>query len=67
MPLCFAKHSGFGGYDYTQWNHGVRVFDVHQANLDAAGVQTHIRFLTGEEVSASCVRLTVLLLFSAHC
>lgn len=49
VPLCFAKHSGFGGYDDSLWNHGVRVF---RFNLDTINqsVETYIRFLTGEKV-----------------
>lgn len=47
IPVCFAKHSGFGGYDYDNWNHGVRIFHLKPQNLDT-GIDTWIRFLTGE-------------------
>ena len=47
VPLCFAKHSGFGGYDYDNWNHGTRVFSFSLKDVDQS-VETYIRFLTGE-------------------
>jgi hypothetical protein len=49
VPLCFAKHSGFGGYDYDHWNHGTRVFNFNLRSVNQS-VQTYIRFLTGEKV-----------------
>lgn len=48
VPVCFAKHSGFGGYDYDNWNHGVRVFHIDEDNANK-GITTWIRFLTGEK------------------
>ncbi|CAO1613481.1 unnamed protein product [Sympodiomycopsis kandeliae] len=47
VPVCFAKHSGFGGYDYDNWNHGARIFQFNEQNVQT-GVATWIRFLTGE-------------------
>lgn len=47
VPVCFAKHSGFGGYDYANWNHGVRTFQFDLSSVDNQ-VDTNIRFLTGE-------------------
>lgn len=49
VPLCFAKHSGFGGYDEAKvWNHGVRVFHFNTTNVQT-GVETYVKFLTGEK------------------
>jgi predicted phosphodiesterase len=49
IPLCFAKHSGFGGYDHDIWNHGVRVFHFDLSTV-ASSVNTYVRYLTGEKV-----------------
>ncbi|CAO1635681.1 unnamed protein product [Parajaminaea phylloscopi] len=48
VPVCFAKHSSFSGYDYENWNHGVRVFNFDLSNV-ATGADTYIRLLTGEK------------------
>ncbi|PWN25593.1 Metallo-dependent phosphatase [Jaminaea rosea] len=48
VPVCFAKHSGFGGYDETWWAQGARVFTFDRDNIDK-GVGTHVRFLSGEK------------------
>ena len=50
LPLCFGKHSGFGGYDYDPWNHGARIFEFDLDSVDKS-VRTYIRMLTGETVS----------------
>ncbi|KDN52541.1 hypothetical protein K437DRAFT_186642 [Tilletiaria anomala UBC 951] len=47
VPVCFAKHSGFGGYDYDNWNHGSRIFLFSLKDVGNS-MQTYIRFLTGE-------------------
>ncbi|PWN93389.1 Metallo-dependent phosphatase [Acaromyces ingoldii] len=47
LPLCFGKHSGFGGYDYDPWNHGARIFEFDLDSVDKS-VRTYIRMLTGE-------------------
>ncbi|UZJ56151.1 hypothetical protein CBS101457_005471 [Exobasidium rhododendri] len=48
VPLCFAKHSGFGGYDSILWNHGVRVLEFDLSTV-ASSVSTYIRSYTGEK------------------
>lgn len=48
VPVCFAKHSGYGGYDYSNWNHGARVFYFTDQNVKD-GVETYVRFQTGEK------------------
>lgn len=48
VPVCFAKHSSFSGYDYDNWNHGVRIFEF-DADSVHTGAHTYIRLLTGEK------------------
>ncbi|MCO5566209.1 hypothetical protein L7F22_019885 [Adiantum nelumboides] len=48
VPVCFAKHSGYGGYDYDNWNHGARIFQFNEENVQS-GVETYVRFETGEK------------------
>lgn len=50
VPICFAKHSGFGGYDKEiKWNHGARVFKFELHSTLQTGAETWVRFLTGEK------------------
>ncbi|PWN22163.1 Metallo-dependent phosphatase [Microstroma glucosiphilum] len=50
VPICFAKHSGFGGYDKeVKRNHGARIFEFELNSTLQTGAETWVRFLTGEK------------------
>ncbi|CEH14274.1 Predicted DNA repair exonuclease SIA1 [Ceraceosorus bombacis] len=48
VPICFAKKTGDGGYDYDNWNHGTRIFDFDLKTVEQS-VNAYIRLKTGEK------------------
>jgi len=49
VVFCFDKHSGYGGYDSTGWNHGVRNFVFSSSAFNKPlNVKSWIRYEEGE-------------------